>query len=170
MSESATRTPPRVTIDSNVVLDAYERGVETALTILSLHPDSVRVQVANRTPHREATEWAQQLATLQVGRVTNVFRLGMSPLGGPDVLAGDEDVARIEALQEAVFPRGLERASGIDLARVSDVDILDAHLRSGAEYFVTSDEHFLKARPRLEPLGVAILTPEELVARMQPPT
>jgi len=56
---------------------------------------------------------------------------------GPDVLAGDDDVARLDALEAVVFPEG----RGEDLGKASDIDILDAHLRSKAEYFVTTVGH-----------------------------
>ncbi len=154
---------PTLTIDSNVVLDCLEREVQAACDLIALHPGRVTVQVANRTPDQEATVWAGRLDALDIARKEVFFRFDISRLDGPDVLAGDEDTARLAELQSVLFPNGITRSNGeADFAKVADIDILDAHLRSGANYFVTRDEHFLKAREQLgRQFGTIVLTPEE---------
>jgi hypothetical protein len=152
-----------VTIDSNVVLDCFERQVDDACALIGLHPDSIRIQVANRTPDRETRSWASTLGDLDVSRQTNFARFDVSVFDGPDVLAGDDDVARLDALEAVVFPGG----RGEDLGKASDIDILDAHLRSKAEYFVTRDRHLLHPRDELRRMfGIVVLTPAETLAEL----
>jgi hypothetical protein len=161
----------RITIDSNTVLDCYERPdrFPEARELVSLHPDRVKLQVANRTPNQEATRWASELDILQVERQVNFFRLDMSVLDGPDVLAGEDDVDRHERLKAIVFPEGVEIVPGQpDMGKLCDIDILDAHIRSGAEYIVTRDQRLLTARDALRAeFGIEVLTPAEALARLR---
>lgn len=94
-----------ITIDSNIVLDHFERGSHEVGELIGLHPDRGRLRVANRTPNRETMSWASELDSLEVEREVNFFRLDMSYLDGPDVLAGDEDIVREERLTAIAFPR-----------------------------------------------------------------
>jgi len=96
-----------VTVDSNVVLDHFEGGFRDAAELIALHPETVTIQVANRTPDREATRWAGRLRALGVRREPNFFRLDMSRLDGGDVLAEDADVSRLDELGDIVFPEGV---------------------------------------------------------------
>jgi predicted nucleic acid-binding protein len=51
--------------------------------------------------------------------------------------------------------------------KASDIDILDAHLRSKAEYFVTRDRHLLHPRDELRRMfGIVVLTPAETLAEL----
>lgn len=155
--------PTVVTIDSDVVLDCFERKIEAACSLIALHPGSISIQVANRTPDRETRLWAATLDGLAVPRRTNFARFDVSVFDGPDVLASDDDVDRLDALEAIVFPKG----RGEHLGKASDIDILDAHLRSKADFFVTRDRHLLDPRDELRRIfGIVILTPTEALEQL----
>lgn len=151
-------------------MDCFERKLRDACALIALHPTAVRIQVANRTPNREARSWASTLDLLNVSRQTNYFRLDVSALDGPDVIASDEDVARIDRLEAVIFEAGVVKAGGVGaLAKAADLDILEAHLRSGADYFVTRDGHFIASRDTLRhEFGITVLTPAEALVQIGP--
>jgi hypothetical protein len=116
---------------------------------------------------------ADWLAGVPVVRpVGGVFRLDVSVLGGPDVLASDAEVALDERLRAVLAPtksaraiQGHEEAPSLASKAFSDIDHLIAHVRSGADAFVTLDmATILCRRERLADDGIRVCTPSEALA------
>lgn len=146
--------------------------------------DQVKLQLA-AAYDRDVARWsddegrmrrADWLAALPIARgVGGVFRLDVSTLGGPDVLAGDEDVALDWRLRAVLAPSkaagpipGAEEAPGVAAKVFSDIDHLIAHVRSGADAFVTMDvATILRRRERLADLGIDVCTPSEALGLLR---
>ena len=119
---------------------------------------------------RERLDW---LATVPpIARAPGVFRLDVSILNGPDVLASDEEV-HLDAQLEAILPGGrgrMERAVGDPRGAAkatSDRDHLIAHWRSGAYWFATLDvDTILRFRSKLAELGIVVVRPSEVFAAL----
>ncbi len=119
---------------------------------------------------------AAWLAKVPIKAVGGVFRLDVSVLGGPDVLAGNADVSLNERLKALLAPTtsarhiaGYEEAPGVAAKVFSDIDHLIAHVKSGADAFVTLDlSTILGRRVRLAEAGIRVCTPTEALALLQP--
>lgn len=88
-----------------------------------------------------------------------LFTLGSSPLGGPDVLAGPDLPGD---LQQILFPT----ARPLTKNQYYDVEHLRLHVRTGGDIFVTRNPNDFITRGRQETLrsfGIWVLSPNELV-------
>jgi hypothetical protein len=105
-------------------------------------------------------EW---LARAQILPVPGPFRLGMSHLGGPDVLTNDD----IPAVDEAISTIVVGMTSGeAPTKRMQDVHHLTAHHMAKCDAFVTlDDDDMIRKRADLKSkVGIVILTPPEALA------
>ncbi|MGH8831860.1 MAG: hypothetical protein ACREXV_12315 [Polaromonas sp.] len=99
-------------------------------------------------------EKAQRLASHP-----ELFTLGSSILGGPDVLAGPD---LPDELQQILFPT----AKPLTDNQRHDVEHLRLHVRTGGDIFVTLNPNDFITRGRQETLrsfGIWVLSPKELV-------
>jgi len=121
----------------------------------------------DRDGRKKRSEW---LANIPVVRsVGGVFRLDVSVLGGPDVLASDVEVALDASLRALLAPTktarpipGHEEAPGVAAKVFSDIDHLIAHARSSADAFVTLDEAtILSRRVGLAHQGIEVCRPSD---------
>jgi hypothetical protein len=110
---------------------------------------------------RANLEW---LARAQILSVPGPFRLGMSYLGGPDVLTDDDIPAVDGAIAEVVLPKGM-KLKDAPAKRVQDVHHLTAHHMVKCDAFVTLDhDDMIRNRADLKSnVGIVILTPPEAV-------
>ena len=115
-------------------------------------------------------EWLQQ-APIAAEPVGGLFIIGVSRLGGPDVIASENDGDFALAVRNVLDPTfdgsKLHDASHTKLAkRTSDTDHLIAHHRSAAHAFVTLDEcTILVHRDALAQLCVKVCWPTEAARR-----
>lgn len=133
-----------------------------------LNPDTWKMNPKQKADLRRL------LAEHGITIASSSFRLGISPLGGSDVLGGTEggrspeEMKRFEKIvgpDPASLPpdsvgRGMQR-------KIGDYDALPDHFASKRDVFVTLDKHdyfHTNRRPRYErELGLMIRSPQELV-------
>jgi hypothetical protein len=107
-----------------------------------------------------------------IGTILGPWRIGYSPLSGPDGFIDDDHAAADLALREILLPKELQRGrldehDPVTLARnrrkVTDVQHLTAHRMAGHDAFVTSDhDDLLRKRDTIRRrTGIVILDPVE---------
>jgi hypothetical protein len=104
-------------------------------------------------------EWLTRAAILPV---PGPFRLGMSQLGGPDVLTDDD----IPAVDEAISTIVVGMTPGeAPTKRMQDVHHLTAHHMAKCDAFVTlDDDDMIRKRADLKAkVGIVIVTPSDAV-------
>lgn len=137
---------PRVFLDTNVLVSALYSAGGPPGAILRLHVDErITIVVSQlvvdeliRAIHRKLPDALPHLRE---------FLLNTPPEVVPDPTA--------EEIQ--TFARSVNR---------SDAPVLTAAVNAGADYLVSGDVAFLREARRLE-TGVALLTPRELLSRLQ---
>jgi putative PIN family toxin of toxin-antitoxin system len=138
---------PRVFLDTNVLVSALYSADGPPGAILRLHVDErITIVVSQlvvdelvRAIHRKLPDALPPLRELLLNTPPEVV---------PDPTA--------EEIQ--TFAHGVNR---------SDAPLLAAAVNAGADYLVSGDVAFLREARRLE-TGVALVTPRELLARLQP--
>lgn len=136
-----------------------ERGEVTLRAAAALRRDWERITDASLRERRLA--WLDS-SVLAGPPVAGLFRLGVSQLDGPDVLASDAE-AELDEKLTAVLPAGSPNAP--IAKRTSDRDHLLASHRSTALGWVTLDHKtVLKKQADLAALGVIALWPSEALA------
>jgi hypothetical protein len=115
---------------------------------------------ATNERHQANLEW---LACAPILPIPGPFRLGMSHLGGLDVLTDDDIPAVDEAIAKIVVGKTPGEAP---TKRMQDVHHLTAHPMAKCDGFVTLDQKdMIRKRDELKSeLGIVILTPSEAVA------
>lgn len=100
-----------------------------------------------------------------IRQVPGPFRLDLSTLGGPDVLASDEFAQADEKIKSILRP-SYKFGDAFPSRKVNDVHHLTAHLMAGLDAFVTRDEDdMIKRRQALRnDVGITVVTPAEAVA------
>lgn len=129
-----------------------------------------------KTPEGRARqiEWLA-FAPIAEERASGLFIIGVSVLDGPDVISSDQDARLYDAIRAILDPRFEEAALADEntsqlAKRMSDVDHLIAHSRSGADAFVTLDNStILVHRVALEQVKVAVCWPSEAIAMVASP-
>jgi predicted nucleic acid-binding protein len=145
----------RVTVDTNVVVDALNGVRQAALDLFALaRAGDLDVAFSTRLEHelqpKNTLEDVQALVARETPPLGTTGRYGSSTYGGGDTYAVPESVS---------LPT-LQRVGKLDAI---DSDHLEAHRASGRDVFVTSDVRLLKAaRER----GIDAATPEELLERV----
>ncbi len=174
MTEQEPSSGLRMTIDSNVVLGAFERverpdadEVDRACRkLIDMHPGQVVLQVAVRTPQWKTKGWAQELKRRGIESLPSIVRLDVSYPGKNVFLAGDEDVRVLARLYEILPTSSGNRDRFRN--RVIDVDVVHHHMRWGGDYLVTNDSQILDARTALEDeFAVLVLDPVLAVERIK---
>ena len=159
-----------VTLDTNV-LQEHWRDQDKAGTVerlLDLN-QSGRVDLAVTTridadiPHAPLADRIDELPEIGVDRIRTAFRIGVSPIGGEDVIVGPE----MEAL-DAILREHAER-HGTDKRRPDwrDADHLYGHMVAGRDVFLTWDGGILRLAAELrERLRIRVMRPEEFLEEM----
>lgn len=173
--EPLTTRRPQITVDTNCVLDAYERGPTRVFTkemddlIRRARRGEIDLAVtsafdrdwAGRTGEAERQDRHVWLRVQPIKRgLGGLFRLDASPLDGPDVLASEVDVEVVTALQRLLFPGLVAGVTKNWRGKIADVDHLAAHRRNGRDVFVTGDMNFLrKAVPLADDFAIRVMSP-----------
>lgn len=146
--------PLRITVDTNVVIDALDGTRSAAVELFALaRAGELDVAFSTRLEHELRSHKIEEVHAL-VARATPALgttgRYGFTRYGGGDVYAEAESVS-LPTLQR------------VGKLGALDSDHLEAHRRAGRDVFVTSDGDLLKAaRER----GIGVATPEELLERL----
>ena len=133
---------PTLTLDTNVVINAVAGSDSAALELLERARDGDFDVAATTRLQYEVTkqpipDWISRLLGAPLGTPA---RYGLSTYGGGDYWAGAEKTNIV----------GL------------DGDHIEGHVKSGRDYFVTSDKPLAR---RAKAQGVTVLTPAEVLAR-----
>lgn len=173
----------RVTVDTNVVIDALERARPAAVEIFArARAGEIDIAFSTRLEYelqRHTLHEVHALIARDVGALGTTARYGFSTYGGGDTWAADPrpapapltsswrlDFGRLGI--DTVLGGGDEDLSLPTLEPLGkfgaiDSDHLEAHRRAGRDVFVTSDHNLIAAaRER----GIDAATPEELIERL----
>jgi hypothetical protein len=173
----------RLTLDTNCLRDLEEETAQTsAITqLIKLHrAGKIQVHVgaisaSENLPGKVAPETVSQfearLKKLGIDDLPSILPTGRNEMSfwGAAVYGAEKDDLgeKINSVVHSTVDTLTLTAKSRNA--LSDVDSLAAHIRSGHDIFVTSDEHFRKAtrRQALVALGAKeILTPEEALSKV----
>ena len=151
------RAPRRLTLDTGCInararnedLNVLERWAEQGRIVLQ-RSDAMLAEMKGEARLSKAASLAPH---------PGLFTLGVSRLGGPDVLAGPDIREELEAI---LFPT----ASPLTANQRHDVEHLRAHVRTGGDVFVTlnSNDFITRGRQeRLRSVGIWVMSPGEVV-------
>lgn len=165
----------QVTLDTACIIDAAE-GTHAASEIHELvqlardgkigvcltsgfEVDQVRASEEN---YRRNLAW---LSGQPIVRIPGVFRLDVSVLDGPDVLASDEVAAVDEKIMRILRP-SWRPGQAFPERKVNDVHHLSAHYMSGNAIFVTrdNDDIIRRAGPLKHEVGIVVMNTMDALA------
>ena len=158
----------RVTLDTNVLVEFWKDRdkAATTKTLLDLAQSglvdlAVTSRILNDIPHSPLADRLDELPNIRVQGIGSPFRLGMSGLGGGDMLASDEFLDVVRQIEE-IFSRQGRVKNRPDWR---DWDHIHGHYLKGRDAFVTWDRPLLDAAPELKArLGIAVMKPEDFLS------
>ncbi|WP_339829433.1 hypothetical protein [uncultured Parvibaculum sp.] len=173
------RTPLRVTLDTNCLINSFDDTSATATSLddlrklLQLARDGiVEIAVTTRVKvdlQRDAdvTRRAEMLShASQFQEVGTLGRWGVSTWGGGDFYVGDAQIRQTAQIQGILFPN-LSIDDKRRANKMNDVDHLFGHLRNSRDVFVTDDGGILRKSSQLkEALGIVVMCPAECVSHI----
>jgi hypothetical protein len=163
----------RFTLDTTCIIAAVggEQGsnqIEELVELARSGKIGIVITSGFEVDQRRATNERRQANLEWLGRapilpVPGPFRLGMSHLGGPDVLTDDDIPAVDEAISTIVLGMKPKEAP---TKRMQDVHHLTAHHMAKCDAFVTLDyDDMIRNRDELKSkVGIVIVTPSGAVA------
>ena len=167
-----------LTLDTNPLVYAHDPAhltpVEVDEVLELLHHDEIDVAIAGVWWRDNAADHdlnrREQLREVLEGYPTagpGPFRVDISTLDGPDVLASDADADLANRLEQTLWPGGGARNPKRVRSRMTDVDHLLVHLRSGRDVFVTLDRDVLDKREKLRSqFGIRVARPSEVLEEL----
>jgi hypothetical protein len=152
----------KLTLDATCIHDYFNRD-KTYIQILiddarnGLCELAVTTRIDRDISHEPLASQLHRLPLLEINKIGTVARLDVSYLG-EDYLAGDEIQDLEERIRTIMFP-GKQHDK-----HLNDIDHLLGHIIDKRDYFITSDNDFLRYRDQLRvALNVKIVTPQEYV-------
>ncbi len=170
---------PTITLDHCCIVYAYEespsaaahrRDVRQLLDLLDrgvirISTTSAGIRDLDRDPDEERRR--RLLDAIRQGPPLPVrgdpFRLGISRLGGPDMLGFEDQEERIERITRILFPT-FSGSHPRAVSRKADIDHLVTHQLSGNDVFVTANTKDFTASKRRRlwrEEGIAVMAPAE---------
>lgn len=168
----------RLTFDTNPLVYAHDlehpSPVEVDEVVELLERDDADVAIAGvwwrdnaADPIDERRERLQQVLEGYPSAGGGPFRCDISTLDGPDLLTSEEDSALARELELTLWSGGGARNPKRVRSRMTDVDHLLVHLRSGRDMFVTLDRDVLDKREQLlERFGLRVARPSEVLGEL----
>ena len=159
-----------VTLDTNVLQEHWKEQdkAETVERLLHLN-QSGRVDLAVTTridsdiPRAPLADRIAELPQVGVHRIGTAFRIGVSRIGGEDVLVGPEMEALDSILQEHAERNGTNKRQ----PDWRDEDHLYGHMVAGRDVFLTWDGGILRLAAALrEQLELIVMQPEDFLQKM----
>ncbi|GAA1548405.1 hypothetical protein GCM10009804_00950 [Kribbella hippodromi] len=99
-----------------------------------------------------------------IGTLPGPFRIGLSPIGGHDVISPDSMKSADEKIRAIVLPELLAAGKMPAGRRMHDVQHLSAHHMAGNDAFVTNDHDMLTKQAALQSeVGITVLNPAAAV-------
>lgn len=153
-----TRPPYRITVDTSCInvrrqnqdLNALELWAQQGRLVLQ-RADAMLGEIKGEARVTKAEAMAPH---------PGMFTLGVSALGGPDVLAGPDMEAELEGI---LFPT----SAALTPNQRHDVEHLRKHIQTGGDVFVTLNPNDFITRGRQErfcSVGIWVMPPRELVS------
>lgn len=160
-------------MDTNAIIYAFDEKHETAVELEEVH-SIIRHALGGRVNLALTTAMSRDLendpdderrakvlnAVAMFPAIGAPARLGVTRLGGGDVLGSDNEAEVATRIERIVFPTGIDPDSRRWKNKANDVDHLVAHWRAGRDIFVTTDGPILRRAEALEDeLGIRVMSP-----------
>ena len=169
MSTATPGATTTVTLDTNVLIECWKDQEKAAVTqeLLGLQNAgqidlAVTTRISADIPFAPLAERINELSKLGVARIGSSFRIGVSALGGEDMLVGPEAAELDSFLEERAQARGM----GTREPDWRDKDHLYGHMVAGRDVFLTWDRGILDMAEALRERGLTVMAPDVLVARL----
>ena len=159
---------PTATLDTNVLVEHWNdrRNAEIARTLFALAKSgfldlAITSRIREDIPHPPLADHINELRLLQVQQIGSVFVLGLSALGGGDMLADDE-FSEVMGRIEDMFDRQGRVKNRPDWR---DWQHVWGHYLKKRDVFLTWDHPILDAATELKTqLGIVVMKPEEFLS------
>jgi hypothetical protein len=167
---------PRVTLDTNCVINLFDRQSASASSIPELNKliryglsgritvaitTRVETDLLNDKEDNRRSEMLQTLANFSV--IGTVGRWGASKWGSGDVFSYDKIQQQRDDIQGIVFP-GLTTQDKRYSNKRNDVDHLLGHLLNRQDIFVTDDKDILRCSQQLQrSQGIVVMSPRQII-------
>ena len=156
------------TLDTNVLVEHWNDRSKAKITrtLLDLAENglldlAVTSRIREDIPYSPLADRITELRALQVQQIGSVFVLGLSALGGGDMLADDEFPEAMDRI-ENLFDRQGRIKNRPDWR---DWQHVWGHYLKGRDVFLTWDRPILDAAPELKAqLGIVVIKPEDLLS------
>ena len=166
--EGRTNPPlPTATLDTNVLVEFWRdrRKASITRTLLDLAKSgfldlAITSRIREDIPHPPLADLISELRSLQVQQIGSVFVLGLSGLGGGDMLADDEFPEVMEQIEELFDRQGRVK----NRPDWRDWQHVWGHYLKKRDVFLTWDQPILVAAVELKAhLGIKIMEPEQFL-------
>jgi hypothetical protein len=161
-------SPPIVTIDTNCI-NSLEQN-EAMNTLERWHREGkIEIRRTSVMDHELASDAGgrgekRRRKAGSYGHNAAGFQIGHSRVGGYDAVGGAPAASQQRVLADLLHPGVEWNALSINTRR--DIWHLAIHLAYHCDFFVTLDGEILDAAPQLADLGLAVLSPSELVEKL----
>jgi hypothetical protein len=157
----------QVTLDTNCFFEYFIRDPKHIKKLIAFSEDgdielAMTTRVMADTYDKSKSPgisliWQQIQSFPQLETIGTCFRHDSSRLDSGDYLVSDENVKTIDQI-ESLMPE----------AQTEDIDHLFGHINSGRDIFISSDNHFLNNKEKLNnEFGVVILDPENSLIEIE---
>ncbi len=179
--DSGRRAPPnvltglsiRLTLDTNLLQEYWREQSkrDVVVRLLELGDDGkVELVVTNRIasdiPHGPLADRLRELPDLGIGEIGTVFRIGMSAIGGPDMLGSD----LFGDLQQTIDVE-LRRRGRAEVPDWRDWDHLHGHFLKHRDIFLTWDKRLIEAGQLVaKQLPITVMAPGKFLASFESQT
>ena len=159
---------PTATLDTNVLVEHWKDRNKAAITrtLLDLAKSglldlAVTSRIREDIPDPPLADRIAELRALQVQQIGSVFVLGLSALGGGDMLADDEFPEVMAQIEDLFNEQGRVR----NRPDWRDWQHVWGHYLKGRDVFLTWDRPILDAATELKAkLGIVVMKPEDLLS------
>ena len=153
------------TLDTNVLVEFWKDRdkAATTKTLLDLAQSglldlAVTSRIGNDIPHSPMADRLDELPEIGVKEIGSPFRLGMSALGGGDMLGSGEFLDVVGQIEDMFNRHGRVKNR-------PDWDHIHGHYLKGRDVFLTWDRPLVDAAPELKAqLGIVVMKPEDFLS------
>lgn len=157
----------RLTLDTNLLQEYWREQAKREVVVRLLEladKGKVELVVTNRIAsdisHGPLADRLRELPDLGIGQIGAVFRIGMSAIGGPDMLGSD----LFGNLQQEVDAE-LRRRGRAEVPDWRDWDHLHGHFLKHRDVFLTWDKRLIEAGHLVaKQLPITVMSPDEFLA------
>ena len=159
----------KVTLDTNILQEYWKKQDKLRIVekLLNLAEDgeldlAVTTRISKDIPHPPLSHRINQLPKLRIQEIGAVFRLGLSPLDGKDLIQDPKFATFCHSLSLGLSKRGRTPPDW------RDWDHIHGHYLAKRDVFLTWDKRVLEcARKLKEKFGVVLIKPEESLSNLE---